>query len=255
MTVLAFAVYITKTLGRNKSVISVATSATLAITSFFYIYTLGSYFKIGTSVLHDFYNYTGFFHLYVISKYIDHIIIALGISTWFALSIRKRSAKFVITVIYGGLTVLAFLTKVDIILNILALLSIPLLILLLACNRFVPKMRILNKDVDTDLSTNYIIITALVISIASLIASLTPFFFTSSSASTPMRNYAYEIFVLLSSVFSPIFIALLVLCIPVKLLFDPYIDKKNKNKLQHATKNSSNNINNKNNGTSTISRI
>jgi hypothetical protein len=256
MTLSAFAVYITKTLGRNKSVISVATSATLAITSFFYIYTLGSHFKIGTSVLHDFYNYTGFFHLYVISKYIDHIIVALGISTWFALSIRKRSAKFVITVVYGGLTVIAVLTKLDIILDILAVLSLPLLILILACNKFVPKIRILNKDVDTDLSTNYIIITGLVISIASLIASLTPFFFTSSSASTHMRNYAYEIFVLLSSFFSPFFIALLVLCIPVKLLFDRYIDKKNKNKnkLQHATKNSSNNSNNKDNRTSTISR-
>ncbi|MDQ6864685.1 MAG: hypothetical protein M3044_12775 [Thermoproteota archaeon] len=262
MTVSAFAIYITNTLGRHKTGISVATSATLAIISFFYIYTLGSYLKIGTSVLHDFYNYVGFFHLYVISKYVDHIIIALGISTWFALSIRKRSAKFVVTVIYGSLTLITALTGLDIILDILALLSIPLLILILACNRFLPKMRILSKNVDTDLSSNYIIITGLVISTASIIASLTPFF----SVSTAMRNYAYEIFVLLSSFFSPIFIALLVLCIPVKLLFDRYVGKKNKNKnkLQYATKNSNNkkrknatisdNSNNKDNRTSTISR-
>ena len=75
MTVPAFAVYITKALGRNKSLISIATSAILVLTSFFYIYTVGSYFKVGISVLHNFYNYIGFFQLYVVSKYIDHIII------------------------------------------------------------------------------------------------------------------------------------------------------------------------------------
>jgi hypothetical protein len=262
MTVPAFAIYITRTLGRHKSVISIAASVTLAITSFFYIYTLGSYLKVGTSVLHDFYNYVGFFHLYVISKNIDHIVIAFGLSTWFALSIRKRSAKFVITLIYGGLALIAFLAGLDVILDILAVLSIPLLILVLACNRFLPKTRILNKNVDTDLSTNYIIITGLVISMASVIAALTPFF----SVSMAMRNYAYEIFVLLSSFFSPIFIALLVLCIPIKLLFDVYIAKKNKNKnkLQYATKKSNNkkrknatisdNSNNKVSRTSAISR-
>ena len=69
MAVLAFAGYVAKAFGRNKSVISVATAAILALTSFFYIYTLGSYFKIGTSVLHEFYNYIGFFHSYVIGKY------------------------------------------------------------------------------------------------------------------------------------------------------------------------------------------
>ena len=256
MAMLAFAVYITKALGRHKSLISIATSATLVLTSFFYIYTVGSYFKVGISVLHHFYNYIGFFHLYVISKYIDHIIIALGTSIWFGLAIKKQSARFVVTLIYGGLTAIAVIAKLDVILDFLALLSIPLLILLLACNRYVPKMRILNKDVDTDLSSNYIIIAGLVISIAGVIVSLTPLFFTSSSASTPIRNYAYEIFVLFSSFFSPLLITLLILCFPVKLLFNRYLDNKNKNKnkLPDASTNSSNNSNNNGNKTSTISR-
>jgi len=230
MTISAFADYITKTLGRHKSITSVATSATLALISFFYIYTLGTYFKIGTSVLDDFYNYIGFFQLYVVSNYIDHIIIALGISVWFALAIKKRSVRFIITIIYGGLTIIAVLTKLDIILVVLALLSIPLLILILACNRFVPRMRILNENVSTDLSTNYIILLGFVVSVASVIADLTPFFFISSSASTPMRNYAYEIFVLLSSFFSPLLITLLILCIPVKLLVNGYMRDRDDNK-------------------------
>jgi len=194
--------------------------------------------------------------LYVISKYIDHIIIVLGTSVWFALSLRKRTAKFAITGIYGGLILIAVLTNLDIILDILALLSIPLFVLILAFSRFAPKMSVLNKDVDIDLCINYIIITGLVISVAGVVASSTPFFFTSPSVTTHIRNYAYEIFVLLSSFFSPIFMALLVLCIPVKLSFDRYMHKKNKNKnnSNNATKNSNNNSKNKENRTGTISR-
>jgi len=261
MTVPAFAVYITKALGRHRSLISVVTSATLALTSFFYIYTLASYFKVGISVLRIFYNHLGFFDSYILSRHIDHIIIAFGISIWFALSIEKGKAGFVISVIYSGLTIMAVLTKLYIILDILALLSVPLLILLLACNRFVPKMRILNKDVDTDLSTNYIVITGLVISIAGLIASLTALFFTISSTSTRMRNYAHELFVLFSSFFSPLLMTLLILCFPVKLLFNRSITaikskikkpNNNNNKSQYVSKKS--NSNNKDNRISTISR-
>jgi hypothetical protein len=254
MPVPAFASYLTQALGRHNSLISIATSAVFALISLFYIYTLGSYFRVETSTLHNAYNYIGFFHFYLISRYTDLLVIALGTAVWFALSIRKRTAKIVITSIYGGLTVIAILTKLDIILDLLALLSIPLLIFTFVCNRFAPKIRLLDKDVDTDLSTNYIIIAGLAISFASVIVSLTPFF-TGSSASTPLRNYAYELFVLLSSFFSPTLMALLVLCIPIRLLFDPYLEKKNKynNKSQHFTKNG-NDSNNKDNRTCTISK-
>ena len=117
-------------------------------------------------------------------------------------------------------------------------------------------MKIVNKDVDTDLSSNYIIITGLVISIAGVIVSLTLLFFTNSSASIPIRNYAHEIFVLFSSSFSPLLMALLILCFPVKLSFDRYLDNKNKNKnkLPDVSKNTSNNSNNKDNRARTISR-
>jgi hypothetical protein len=245
----AFAVYVTKALGRNKSLISVATSAILVITSFFYIYTLGSYFKIGTSVLRHFYNYVGFFHSYVVGKEIDHIVLALGVSTWIALAIKRRSARITVTIIYLGLTATAVITRLDMVLDILALLSIPLLVSILAFNRFAPKVRILNKEIDTDLSSNYIVILGLFISTASLIASLTPFFFTSSSGSMPIHNYGYEIFVLFSSFFSPLLMTLLIFCVPIKLLFDRYIGSRNKIKmenkseLQYVSKNADDNYN------------
>jgi len=230
-----FASYVTKALGRNKSLISIIAASILAVTSFFYIYTLGSYFKIGTSVLRHFYNYVGFFHSYVIGKDIDHIVLAVGVSAWLALAIKQRSARIGITLIYLGLTATAVITRTDAILSILALLSIPLIISILAFNRFGPKGRILNKEIDLDLSSNYILILGLVISTASLIASLAPFFFTSSSTSAPVRNYGYEIFVLLSSFFSPLLMTVLILCVPIKLLFDRYIRSKNKIKTENKS--------------------
>jgi hypothetical protein len=216
MRLQAFAVYVGQTLGIQRSPISVATSAALALTSFFYIYTFASYLKVVVSILHNFYNYIGYFNLYIFSKNTDHLIITLGISVWLALSIRKTRARFVISGTYSVVAIVALLTKLDTMLDILALLSIPLLVTLLALNRFVPRTKILSKDVDTEISTNYIIIGGLIISIYGLIASLAPFFFTVSS--THVRNYSYEIFVLLSSSLAPILLSLLILCIPVKLL-------------------------------------
>jgi hypothetical protein len=249
MSLPAFATYVTEALGRNKSLISVIAACVLALTSFFYIYTLGSYFKIGTSVLRHFYNYVGFFHSYVIGKDIDHIVIAVGVSIWLVLAIKQRSARIVIPLIYLGLTATAAVTRTDTILSILALLSIPLIISILALNRFGPKVRILNKEIDPDLSSNYILILGLVISTASLVASIAPFFFTSSSSasSVPIRNYGHEIFVLLSSFFSPLLMTVLILCVPIKLLFDRYVSSKskikteNKNELQHVSRNGDHN--------------
>jgi hypothetical protein len=216
MTLQAIAVYVGQALGIQRSTVSIATSVAFAVTSFFYIYTFASYVKVVVSVLHNFYNYIGYFNLYIFSKNTDHLIIALGMSVWLALSIRKTRARFVISGTYSGLALVVLLTKLDAILDILALLSIPLLISLLALNRFVPKTKILSKHVDTEISTNYIIILGFIISIAGLIASLTPFL--SSVSSTPIRNYSYELFVLLSSSFAPLLLSLLILCIPVKLL-------------------------------------
>lgn len=240
MALPAFAVYVTNALGRNKSILCLAAAAILALTSFLYIYTIGSYFKIGTSVLRHFYNYIGFFHSYVIGKDIDHIVIAVGVSAWLALAIKHRSARIGITLIYLGLTATAAIARSDTILSILAILSIPLLISILAFNRFGLKGRILNKQIDPDLSSNYILILGLVVSTASLIASIIPFFFINSSfsASVPVRNYGYEIFVLLSSFFSPLLITALILCVPIKLLFDRYVSSKNKIKKENKNEGS-----------------
>jgi hypothetical protein len=172
-------------------------------------------------------------------------------SIWLALSVKGK-ARFVISGIYIGLTLISISAKLDIILDILALLSVSILIFLLACNRFVPKITILSKDVDTDLSTNYLAIVGFVIAIAGIIASCTSILFISPSASMSLRNYSYELFVLLCS-FSPLLMTILILCLPVKLLFSQsmsFMTKDNKNRSQYVSKSDTNNES----GIKTISR-
>ena len=214
-------VYIIKILGLNKSPISIIASAIIASISFFYIYTIASYFKVNISVLHNRFTYDESFNSYIFSKYVDHIIIVSGVSIWLALCIKGK-ARFIFSAAYIGLAVFAVLTRLDIILDSLAVASIPLLVLLLTYNKFLPTMKILSKNVHTDLSTNYFMIVCLIISTAGIIVSSISLIFTIPSNSIPIRNYAYEIFVLLSS-FSPILMTLLILCVPIKLLLNESI--------------------------------
>jgi hypothetical protein len=235
-------VSIVKTLGLNRSPISIITSVIIASISFFYIYTLASYFKVNMSVLHNRFTYDELFNSYVFSRNIDNLIILSGVSVWLVLCIKGKT-RFIVSTAYMGLTIIAVLTRADIILDSLALTSVPLLLLLLICNKFLPTMKILSKNVHTDLTTNYFVIIALIISIDGIVVSSIPFIFGVSSDLIPIRNYAYEIFVLLSSS-SPILMTLLILCFPTKLLLNESITlitskikhNRNKKNSQHVRK-------------------
>jgi hypothetical protein len=192
-------------------------------------------------VLHYRHTYEELFNSYVVSKYVDNIIILSGVSIWLVLSIEGR-ARFIISTAYYGLTIVAILTRLDIMLDSLTLTSIPFLVLLLTYKKFFPTTKVLSKNVRVDLSINFLVIIGLIISILGIIVSSIPLIFTIPSNPVPIRNYAYEIFVLLSSL-SPILMTLLILCFPIKLLLNGLITvikskiKDNrKNNSQHVTK-------------------
>src|ERR1051326_36487 len=121
------AAYIASVLGNGTSRLSIITSAALALISLFYIYTLGSYLKVAIYPLEHRIIYYMFFDVYIINKQADHIIIAAGIVLWLALSLKGK-ARFIAPVIYSGKGVLAATAHHDAILDILALMSIPLVI-------------------------------------------------------------------------------------------------------------------------------
>ena len=221
--------YVARILGQGTSRLSIAGSAILALISFFYIYTVGSYFKVNIYILQNRVTYYQFFDMYIFGRYIDHIIITCGIILWFVLSIRGK-ARFAASIIYGGLTLIAVLADLGALLDIIAVMSIPIVISFLVYNKLACKKK--KKKIPTipytNLTINYIAIIGIATGIISVIVSSSSLFpiMTPSNSSIPIRNYAYEIFLLFSS-FSPILILLLVNSFPVKLLIKEFTRIKN----------------------------
>jgi hypothetical protein len=209
---------IIRALGKGASNIAIIASAAIALISFFYIYTVGSYLKINTYILENRIIYTKLFDNYIISKNVDHIIISFGMVLWLSLTLRGKT-RFLASAIYGGLTIVAILFSLDILLDFMTLISIPLLIALLIYNKLSSK--IILQNIHTNLAVNYLAIIGTALGIVSLLISLAPLF-SISNTTIPTPNYAYEIFLLMSS-FSPILLLLLILCFPVKLLIKEFM--------------------------------
>ena len=240
--------YVASLLGQGASHLSIISSAILTLISFFYIYTVGSYFKVNIYVLQNRVTYYQFFDIYIFGKYIDHLIIASGIVIWFVLSIRGK-ARFVVFITYGGLTLIAVLANLGALLDIVAVVSIPIVISFLAYNRLADKKRKKNTILtlsDTNLSINYISVMGIATGIISIIVSSSPLLFSISPSSNPsifLRNYTYEIFSLFSS-FSPILILLLINSFPIELLIKEFTRIKNlinnNNRINSSVSNDSN---------------
>jgi hypothetical protein len=136
------------------------------------------------------------------------------------LSIRGR-ARLVAPLIYGGITIVAAIASLDVVVDIAALISIPVIISFLVYDRFTTKRKILNRSTNL-LSLNYLAITGIVIGILSIAAFSVPSLFSIPVETTPLRNYAYDIFLFFSSS-SPAFIFLLTCSFPLKLLMEEFM--------------------------------
>lgn len=206
---------IAQALGKGASRASIISSAAIVFSSFFYIFTIGSYFKIPIYFLHNRIVSTLYFtDIYIINKHFDHILIVSGISLWLALSLKGK-ARLVAVVTYGGLATIGIFSNLVMLVDIAALISIPLVICLLIYDRFASK-KILNMH--TNLYANYFSILGIALGVAGIIISSGLPVFSIPSRSIPIPNYAYAIFVLFSSFFSPILMILLINAVPFKLL-------------------------------------
>ena len=208
-----------RTLGQGHSYISITTSIIFAIVSFFYVYEVGSYFKIGISILQNRVVYDTFFNFHIINKNLDQLVVVLGTVIWLTLSFNGRF-RFISPAIYAGLAVILAITDFDAFFDIAVLLSIPIMVSLLVYDILATK-KILNEG--TKLSVNYIAIIIVIASIISIIMS-SAFLLFSVSELMPIRDYAYDIFLILSG-FSPAMMFLLVNCFPVKVLLNQFKDK------------------------------
>jgi len=216
------AAYIASVLGNGTSRLSIITSAALALISLFYIYTVGSYLKVTIYPLEHRIIYYTFFDVYIINKQADHLIIAAGIVLWLALSLKGK-ARFIAPVIYGGIALLAATANHDAVLDIVALVSIPMVISFFLYDRFVSKKKnngILHTHANR-LLVKYLAMIGIITGCIGLISSITPLLAIPSD-SAYVRNYTYDIFLLFSS-FSPVLIILLIGCLPVMLFIKGFM--------------------------------
>jgi hypothetical protein len=136
--------------GRGLSVLSIITSAIFALISLFYVYTVGSYFKVWTVSLQSRTTYEGpFLNIYIFNYHVDHIVIAAGTVLWIILSVNQKKARWFLSSIYGGLAIVSAIGIVPVVLDIIALLSIPII---LTCWIYGISSRRLNKKKVTNLN-------------------------------------------------------------------------------------------------------
>ena len=201
--------------GYNSNPLSVATSASLVLISLFYAYSVASYLKV---TIYPFLNrivYYEFFHSFIFSQFTDHIIIISLTAAWFVLSTNGRLRFFLPAAYCGGLTLLAA-TGHQILFDITIIMSMPVIIAILIINRFLKqsRLKIVNNSSNT-LLVNYFAIAGTVIGIMGLSIYLMPLFYVSHYM-IYIRNYEYEIYLLLSS-FSAALLLLLLSCVPLKI--------------------------------------
>jgi hypothetical protein len=201
--------------GCDSNPLSIATSASLVLISLFYAYGLASYLKV---TIYPFLNrivYYEFFHSFIFNRFTDHIIIISLTAAWFVLSTNGRLRFFLPAVYCGGLTLLA-VTGHQILFDITVIMSMPVIIAILVINRFLKQSRpkIVNNSSNT-LLINYFAIAGTIIGIIGLSIYLMPLFYISRYM-IYIRNYEYEIYLLLSS-FSAVLLLLLLSCVPLKV--------------------------------------
>ena len=152
---------------------------------------------------------------------------------WLVLSIKTRAIRISIPVIYGILFAIALAADSDILIDVTALISMPIIAFFLIYNNrniftSVKERSRFIHSASTYLAVNYIAIISIVLGAASIFSYLVPIFFLKS---VPIYNYPYAIFLVFSS-FSPVLFVALVFCVPAKLFIVKFlvrifkIDKK-----------------------------
>ena len=195
----------------------IAASAAFVATSFFYIYSLATYFRILVWSLQDRVSYYTYFETYVVDRTTDHLIIALTTALWLALSL-KHKVRFAVATIYGITALILAASNLVAMLDAFAILSVPLMGILLVIHTLMSSKFLIS---DRNLVITYFAIIGIGISVLSLLISIHPIYFGVEEL-IPLRSIAYEIF-LISTSLSPILLALLIFCLPLKVIADQSI--------------------------------
>lgn len=206
-------------LGEGLPISSIIASVSLAVLCLFYIYTVGTYFQIPIHPLIDRVIYYAQFHSYIVNEYVDHVVIASLLLLW--LTFTQRSLAKYVAIGCGAIFISVIsATNYSLVLDGIALCSLPTIIILLVYSRYSTKSGSGSSHL-SKLTINYLVIIAIILGLVSFAFSIYHIAFPSSENNViSLRGgYAYDIFVLFSS-FSPFILLILLACLPTKLLVD-----------------------------------
>ena len=230
---------LSKDLGYGMPISSVLSSVSFVVCLFFYLYVIGSFFKVSVYPLIDRVTVNTFFQEYVVNEYVDNIVVIVAAALWFLISINNRAIRYTLSIAYGGTsTIMALISPDNIIFDIITLLSIPLIISVsLYYYYYYPRYRrhynhqhhqqhqqeqkkniLLNFN--GKLTLQYISLAVIAISAIGIVVQVSAVFLIPNldSSSYAIRSPENDLFLLLSS-FSTIYIFLLVFCLGVRVFF------------------------------------
>lgn len=198
---------------RERPLSEVIGSAILSIITFLYVYSVASFLNIPVFLLQARLTYRFSFESYVFGEQIDHIIIVAVTLSWLIISVRENRVNLIICALFGALAILSIANLFNV-LSPLSLASGPLIIGLLIFNSLPPSGRSISFS--KMLYFTYVSMIAIFIGIISLFITITALIPIDSDQNY-LRNYAYQVYLILSSL-SPVFLILLAFSIPIKLI-------------------------------------
>jgi hypothetical protein len=111
---------LSKSLGYGMPISLILSSLAFTVYLFFYLYIIGSFFRVTVFPLIDRVIVYTFFQEHVINDYIDNIIAIVAATLWFLFSINNRATRYFVSIAYGGTgTILAFISPDNIIFDII----------------------------------------------------------------------------------------------------------------------------------------
>ena len=224
MTMFAIAASkLSKDLGYGMPVSSILSGVAFTVCIFFYLYIIGSFFRIVVYPHIDRIVRPEHFQEFVINQQLDYIIVIIATASWFLLSVNSnnKAVRYYFSITYGGIGILLALISPDnIAFDIIALLSLPLIlgVMIYYYRKQQKKNLRLLLNFNAKLTWRYILLAVIAISAIGIVIPVISVFVAPNFGSTTGDDPANELFLLLSS-FSNIYIFLLVMCLAVKFLY------------------------------------
>jgi hypothetical protein len=227
---------LSKDLGYGMPISSILSSVSFVVCLFFYLYVIGSFFKVAVYPLIDRATVNTFFQQHVLNEYTDNIVAIVAATLWFLFSINNRAIRYTLSITYGGTgIILAFISPDNIIFDIVTLLSIPLIIGVSLYyyyhhhhyHRHYNQQHQQNQEQKKNILLNfngkltlqYISLAVIAVSAIGIVVQVSAVFLIPNlDSSSSVRSPENDLFLLLSS-FSTIYIFLLVFCLGVRVFF------------------------------------